>query len=542
MNKIKKIALTLLIWLLTIFFISVVQNYPLSISATSIVLYQIPLIYWIVMLFSPFLLYIIAKDSKNPLVPMVCVVLYYFLFFSFGIYFFSSPTIGDISTSARFQEILSSVSHINPQGVEQWYSASRYFHWPVFFFFSKIFTSILGIGSILTLNLGFFSLLLISPVLLTLYYKRSNNNFEYGNLYFILPALYITVGWYFINSQFVPQFISLIYLFILFGCYAKYRYGKNPSFLFFMIIFYVLVVFSHSFIFIFFLVAIVFEVYWSEYVEMKKIKFISYGLLIIFFAILYPYLSHFYSLAVANVGGESWGVFQSFLSQKNQFIPTYGLQSLLILDQLFASVTRVVLVTVIAIVAIGLLLYILKEREMFDLSVLIGSASWFALGLANLVLGQRALQVAALPLSRHFNYSNKLFIYLSRVMVVLILIAPSLFVANVIINYSIDGGRLIQDYEENIAGRFMDNHIINVSTTITNQNPYPTGYPYGFRRLGIDNFLKPKDEQDKVDFILDSPKLQKRLLVNGISLPEYTYTSVVYHNRDIQIFTYKYDN
>jgi hypothetical protein len=275
---------------------------------------------------------------------------------------------------------------------------------------------------------------------------------------------------------------------------------------------------------------------------MKKIKFISYGLLIIFFAILYPYLSHFYEMAILNVGGESWTVFQSFLSQKNIFIPAYQLQSLLILDQILASVTRAILVAVIVIVAIGLLLYIIKEKEMFDLSILIGSASWFALGLANLVLGQRALQVAALPLSRHFNHSNKIFSYLSKVIIVLILIAPSLFVANVIINHSLDGGRLIQDYEENIAGRFMDNNIINTSNTLNAQNPYPTGYPSGFRRYGIENFLKPEDEQEKIDFILDSPKLQKLLRVNGVSIPEDTYTSVVYHNRDIRIRTYKYDN
>jgi len=65
MDKVKKIALILLIWLQAIFFISVVQFRPIQVLFTMGAFFQIPIIYWIVLLASPFLLYIIAKDSKN---------------------------------------------------------------------------------------------------------------------------------------------------------------------------------------------------------------------------------------------------------------------------------------------------------------------------------------------------------------------------------------------------------------------------------------------------------------------------------------------
>ena len=171
MDKVKKIALILLIWLLTIFFISVLQSQPISILQNTASLFQIPVIFWLVMLISPFLLYIIAKDSKNPLVPLACVILYYFLFFSFGLYFMSHPTISDIETSATFQAVLPSITHIGPQEI----NIIGYLKWPIFFIFSKIFTSILGIGPIQTINLGFYSLLLILPVLHSLFYKRTKN-------------------------------------------------------------------------------------------------------------------------------------------------------------------------------------------------------------------------------------------------------------------------------------------------------------------------------------------------------------------------------
>lgn len=539
MKKTEKIALVILIWLLTIFFISVVQSSPITGSLTTASLFQIPVIFWLVVSISPFLLYIIAKDSKNPMVPLLCVILYYFLFYSIGLYFMSHPEITDIQSSARLQEILLSITHIGPQEI----NIEPYFKWPVYFIFSKIFTNILGIGPIQTINLGFFSLLLIMPILLSLFYKRTNSA-ENTTVYFIFPALYLTLSWYFINDQFVPQFLALIYLFILFGCYLKYQSRKNPLFLLLMVIFYALIVFTHAFIFMFFLVAIIFEIYWSEYIEMKKVKSISYGLLIIFSAMLYPYIGTYFLLATISPGGESWRFFQRLFSQRGSVEVGYQLQKLyhlvpMIYDQLMSSIVKVVLAVVLFTVVIGLLFYMSKKRRLFDLSILIGSASWFVLGLSNLVLGQRAIQVAALPLARHFKYPHKLFSYLSKVVVVVILIAPSLFIANSMINSSIGGGDLMQNREENVAGRFMDKHIIdNESQVLCAQNPYPTGYPSEFRRRGPVYILEYGYGWEIFDFVLYSPKLQKKFMSLDISLPKDLYDSVVYNNKDIEIISF----
>jgi len=536
MDKVKKIALILLIWLLIIFFISVVQIRPISISIDAAPFFQLPIIYWLMMLASPFLLYLIAKDSKNPLVPLLCIILYYFIFYSGGLYFMSHPTISDIGSSGEYQSILSSVTHIDSKGFDSkiFISAARYFQWPVFFIFSKVFTSILGIGPILTLNLGFFSILLILPVLLSLYYKKTKN-IENDTVYFILPALYLTLSWHFINDQFVPQFLALIYLFVLFGCYLKYANEKNPLFLLLIVIFYALAVFTHSFIFIFFLVAIVFEMFWSEYVEMKRSKVISYGLVIIFFAMLFPYMGMFYSMATTAIGGESWRIVQNIFSQGTSSgggIPVHNLYNLVprIYDLFASSITKVLMAVTLSSVAIGAIFYLLKKRVSFDINILIGSASWFVLGLSNLVLGQRALQVAALPLARYFRHHHKLFSYISKGVVVAILISPSLFVANDMINSSIQGDRLIQDLNENIAGRFMDNHLTNKSIVLCAQNPYPTGYPSGFRRTGGSGY-----GLEKANIILNSVKLRKRFMYLNISLPGGPYDSVVYDSRDIEI-------
>lgn len=545
MDKVKKIALISLIWLLAIFFISVFQTSPIHISVDTGAFLDLPLINWVVLLVSPFLLYLIAKDNKNPLVPLGCVVFYFFIFYSSGLYFFSHPTISDVASSGRYQEILVSIDRVSPKefNSEIYISAARYFRWPVYFIFSKIFTTILGIGPILTLNLGFFCLLLILPFPLTMYFKRKKR-VDITNIYFIFPALYLTLAWHFINDQFVPQFMALLYLIILFGCYLKYRNNGHPAFLLFMVIFYALTVFTHPFMFLFFLITIISEVFWSEYVEMERARFISYGLIITFFAMLFPYYGDYYSLARHATGGQSWRVFQQFFSQRSpggngfQTIKLYGLVPK-IFDQIMSNISRVVIAGIFVIVAIGLLYYILKKRKFFDfdISVLIGSAAWFALGLANLVLGQRALQVGALPLARNIKRSRKIFSFLPKIAIILILIAPTIFVANSMINSSISGDRMIQDPVETIAGRFMDEYITNESVISTAQNFYPTAYPTGFR-----TFAETRGWRwELVDFVLDSPKSKKNLMVLNTNYPSSYFDSVVYDNNEIKLINLQFD-
>jgi len=188
------------------------------------------------------------------------------------------------------------------------------------------------------------------------------------------------------------------------------------------------------------------------------------------------------------------------------------------------------------IVAIGFLFYFVKKRKLFDLNLLIASASWFVLGLTNLVLGQRALQVAMLPLARHFKYPNKLFSYLSKIVVVIILIAPSLYVANNMINSSIVGETYILDPEENLLGRFAENHTTNETVIFKALNPYPTSLHLSTsgRKKARKAFERPY-AWEMIDIVLNSPKLQQKLMYFNITLPRDIYDSVVYDNKDIKM-------
>jgi len=244
--------------------------------------------------------------------------------------------------------------------------------------------------------------------------------------------------------------------------------------------------------------------------------------------------------------GETWLVFKRIVSERSQVVTGYTAHPLLhlvprIYDQVISPIAKYVMFAAIFIVAICFLFYLFNERNFkrrfFDLTIIIASVSWFVLGLTNLVMGQRAIQVVTLPLASYFKYPHKLFSYLSKIIVVIILITPSLFIANNMINLSIKGDIYIQDPEENLLGRFVEKHITNETIILYPLNPYPTSYLSKSGRIkSRAAFGGPHGyEWEMIDIVLDAPKLQKKLMYLNITLPGDLYDSVVYDNKDIKM-------
>jgi len=548
MYRIKKLVLISLINLLLILlFISIIQVRPISISTTSAPFFQLPMVFWIIMIVSPSLLYVVAKDSKNPIIPVACAVLYYFLFYSYGLYFMSHPTISDVGSSARFQEVLPSILHIKSQ--------LKYFTWPVYFVFSKVFSSVLGIGPVTTINMGFFSLLLIIPLFISLFYKNAPS-LKSNIKYFILPALYLSLSFNFINAQFVPQFLGLIYLLMLLGCYVR---RENKKYFIFLIIFLILCVLTHAFMFVFFLAGVAIEKLIISYKNKKykeggiktmlvsgKTLLISYFTIAIMAAIIilkFDVLSYYFHRIISTAGqwkGETWSIFYYIMGGRYNYwaggevYPLYNLVPR-IYDQIFSIATKYL----VAVSFLIVIIIFLKKRNALDAGITAGCISWFAAGLfIPAILGQRALQVVCIPLSKYFKFPAKRWSFLSHFLLIFILVSPSLLVANSMINISLEGDKFIQDYNENIAGRFMDQYINNSSNVLTAHNLYPTTYPGGFKRIGLTQMIKSGIKWEKINFILYSPKLKKSMYYYNISFscpttPDIQF--VIYDNKENKI-------
>ncbi len=535
MNKIKKITLILFIWLLNLFLLSLLQCYPIPISLTTASFFQIPIYFWPVLIISPVLLYIIAKIFRNKFVLILCAMFYFFIFYSYGLHFIIHPTFSDIGGATLFQEYLPTITHIGAAEI----NTIGYLQFPVFFIFSKIFSSILGTSPVLTLNLGFFSLITLFPIFLILF-NENRGNFSNTEKYFIIPALFLTLSYYFLNDQFVPQFLALIFLIILFGCYKKYRESNNYLFFVFIVIFYILTVFSHSFIFLFFLVAIIFEMIWIVYIEKKYSSVISYEMIIMLFLIPSVYLSvYIEEIKQVTIFGGSSRIIGYILSPTDASIRIYPLYHLVpeFIDQLFSFLSKGIVAGAFIIVLIGFLFYLLEKKGILDFGIIIGSFLWFIMGFFRLVLGERALQVAPLAVSSHFKHPYKIFSYLSKIIIVFILISPFLFISNTVINESIAGERLVQDNEENIACKFLESHNDDISDIVVAQNAYPVGITSGLRRMGSISILINITRFQLIDFLVMSPKFNLKLMYLNISLPRIAEKTVIYNTRNVEIFS-----
>lgn len=539
MNKIQKISIILQIALINILLLSIRNTYPISIIEETAVFYQIPIEFWIILIISSILLFIISFYSKNIFVSIICAIFYFFLIESYGLYFVSHPTFGDIGSSTIFQELLASITNIGPAEI----SIEYYFQWPVYFIFSKIFSTILGLGPILTLNLGFIFLFITIPIYLAYFFKKKTN-IEHNYEYFIILALYIIISFNFLNDQFVPQFIALIYLIILYGFYIRYRDSNDRILLIFTILIYTLLVFSHAFMFLFFLIALIFEKLWYEYISKEK-NVLSYELIMLFLLIPFTYIPIYFSFIRTARVGESWRIFESITSQRTgtnniqvQFLYNYVSESL---DFIFSNLTKVIVFAPFLILTLGFFFHMMKKREILDLSIIISSFSWFVLGLFNLVLGQRSLQVVSLALLDYFKNSQKFFSILTKILIIFVLISPYVFVSNTLINQSLEGERLIQDTKDNYAGKFFDsNYLGDDIIIISAQNSYPTGIESNIIRISPTSIINEYIEFKFIKYIIDSPKLKLRYQYLNHDYPLNYQNSVLYSSNKINIVSTKY--
>ena len=81
------------------------------------------------------------------------------------------------------------------------------------------------------------------------------------------------------------------------------------------------------------------------------------------------------------------------------------------------------------------------------------------------------------------------------------------------------GEDLIQDDQENIAGRFLDSHINKETYVLKAHNLYP---------IGIISAYDPQN----IDLIINSPKLRLRYMYLTIPLPIGHQDSVVYNSKN----------
>jgi len=512
-------------------------NYPIKVSTTESIFHMIPIYYWILLITIPILICITFILTECKSVCVFLAIIYFFVLYSFFLFSVIPPVGGDMPEGGHRFLLLKestslSIDQLNP------------FQWPIHYLFYMVSIKILDVGiSVLTLLL--FSFILMIPLLLSLFVNEPSNK----KVYFLLPIGYIILSYYFINLQWVPQFTGLIFLILTIGSYSKFKKKPSRKFYALTIFFYIICVFTHAFIFIFFPIAIFLDryllpkkIFFSEDEDNNKISLISL-LCIYFVGYLYRFLGMgFYTRKLIyprNGRGEAWRIIgillRDFEGVGTRDYSTYPLYRLVSEEILLVSsyATRIFLIIFLLLLGYILLINIRKIKS-FEISLGISGGGFFLLGLIQPeILGQRAFQIIFLKFPRYFSdlmgSKNKILVF---ILVIAIAIAPVLITTNRVINNSLSGGSHFQDDTSLNSGRFVVDYGNNESNILI------PGFSF-FPGRGDNIYRTRSIPQEKIniteiDIIIDSPKQTNRMEFYDLD-SDFCKTSRIYDNGDSQV-------
>jgi hypothetical protein len=477
-------------------------------------------------------------NNKNYILIFIAVV-YYFLMFSYNLFFITIPKQSDINAVSLFNYIIDNNLYITSDLLD-------YFQYPMFFTFFSVIKNILNLSSFGIINIGFFIQLLLIPIIyfLFIYNKNQNHNI------FISGSILIILIFFQFNGQMVPQFLGFIYLLLTIGCYSRFIREKSMKWYLIVILFYIMCLYTHPFMVYFFilglgikkLISIFMHFVRKRNISVKNfIKFLKNEvykkdisiilLLILYFHGYYFRFVHFKN-TVQNVLDPQTNInsTKAFLFQliniktndqnsiENIRIFTHPLYHVVPKSiYLFLKYLNLSLIIILIIIIIYILFkYIsLKKIKIFDFSFVFGALIFFTSGIFNpMILGNRAIQVVFISPSKYiykgFIRNNNL----KYILMLIILIAPITFNINYSITSTLSGDRFSEDISTINMGKFYSNHHSNQTDLLLPDRLY---YPLIInvnrtRSENIPTLYRLSNGTTNVDIILRSPKFDNNLI------------------------------
>jgi len=316
-------------------------------------------------------LFLVGYYSKRKSIQALCASFFPLIFYSYS-YYFSTLSTPDTGTVKAMFEVFHQVG-INSEII-------HYFQYPTYFCLNETSSQILGLD-VYAISILFFSLYgLLLGLFLYLFLYRITKNIPDKVAFFAIPLYFIGM-FAFLNYQWAPQTIALVFLFLLMILYD--REGFKYKFL--SIIVFTTLAFTHAFI------PIIFLLFLGIYVLKKKeLRNIFLLLVCIYTTILVYYTTYYLPVIV-----------ERFMSTLDNLGGAYTLKvagSLRgpgdSLSQIISLINRVRIPIVWLVVSIGFLIEFIKKRLSFAIVVLgIASGVYLGFGLFYDVLGMRALQI-----------------------------------------------------------------------------------------------------------------------------------------------------
>lgn len=353
------------------------NSYPIHIgSLEDITFTQFSPLIWPGILLTALGLFITGYFSPRNSVKAICAAIFPVSLFAYVLYFNGTAT-SDIGNAKSMFDVFHVIG-INPSVIE-------YFQYPSYFTFNEVTAQMTGMdaNSIAMIFFALFGVLLgLFSYLFLFKVTKSIGN----QVAFVGVVLYFSLSFSFLNYQWVPQTLALIFFFLLLILITL----EGRKYKIFTLVIFIALIFTHLFI------PIIFLVFFGIY-SLKKRE--SFRLFIVMTCLYAAILAYYTSHYIPQLVDAFMDVIYGFDEYKNTLAQSFRNTSTSAFDQLISQINRVRVPITIGILAIGFAIGFFRKKIHYSILVLgIVGGIYLLLGLVYPVLGWRALQVLILAL------------------------------------------------------------------------------------------------------------------------------------------------
>jgi len=333
-------------------------------------------------------LFFVSYYGKNTIIKVICASFFPLVLY-IPAFFFSYIPLSDCG-NARGMFFIFNKTGINPHTIP-------YFEFPSYFSLNEIIHQVIGVNDKGVALLSFILYGALLGLFLYLFFFNLNKEQYIQSIPFLLVIIYFIGMFSYLNYQWVPQTLALVYFFLL--LYISTYMLSNPlkiKWKFLFIILFIPFIFSHAFLPVIFLLFFSFLTYKRRY--LLPILMIIISIYVV--TTIYITAIHFqlyvitFEQSISGFGGNY------ARTVSNSFKPPSDL-----LDQIISFVNRITIPMIWIFAALGTGLLFLKRKINYLLiSLGIVGAVYLGVGFIYPVLGMRATQILFIPLTIGFMY------------------------------------------------------------------------------------------------------------------------------------------
>jgi hypothetical protein len=331
---------------------------------------------WLGLILSLLGLFLTGYWSKVKGIKALCASFFPIILYLYAFYFSYIPSSDSGNVRGMF-EVFHHVG-INPEIV-------TYFQYPTYFSLNEITSQILGID-VKGIAYIFFALygILLGLYLFLFLFKITKKN--HNQIAFLGVPIYFIAVFPFINFQWVPQTLALVFFFLLLIFFDR----TNRAYMPLKICIFIAFVFTHAFI-----PAIFLAFFGLNIIKNKRLTDVFLILTCIYCTVLVYYTTFYFPFIIETLNQFAYGLGGEYSARVSGSLrETTG-----IINQTISLINRIIVPITWLIVIIGLLVEFIKKKLSFPIIALgITGGVYFGIGMFYSILGLRALQILFVPM------------------------------------------------------------------------------------------------------------------------------------------------